>query len=186
MEISIKNMVCPRCISSVTEIARSCGLQPKAVSLGLCEFDYEPDAVSLERFKSGLLEAGFEVLSSREEKMVQDVKTSLVDLVYNHSCDLKPVNLSDYLQEKIGASYSLIRNVFSSMEGRSVDNYYISLRIERAKELVRYDELTLSEIADQLGYSSASHLSSQFKKMTGLSPSQFRTNLGKRKNLDSI
>lgn len=179
-------MVCPRCISSVRQIAIDCGLIPVSVSLGKCEFDSTPGEQALQKFKTGLQAAGFEVLSSREEKMVQDIKTILVELIYNHPQDIQSVNLSDYLQEQIGVSYSLIRNIFSGLEGRSIDNYFINLRIERAKELVRYDELTLSEIACQLGFSSAAHLSSQFKKLTGLTPSMFRRSLGSRKSLDSI
>lgn len=186
MEVSIKNMVCPRCIRSVTEIAQACGLSPVSVTLGSCVLDKEPDAEALWSFRSRLEEAGFEVLSSREEKLVQAIKTALLELVYSHPEDIQGSNISDYLQQVLGVSYSLARNIFSGMEGRSIENYFISLRIERAKELVRYDELSLAEIADQLGYSSSAHLSAQFKKMTGLTPSQFRCSINGRDSLDSI
>lgn len=186
MEISIKNMVCPRCIRSVAGIARECNLKPSRIELGKCVFEDQPDEETFARFKALLEADGFEILSSREDTMVTKIKTALVDLVYNHAGDIPTTVLSDYLQNRLNTSYSHIRCIFPSLEGRSIENYFISLRIERVKELVRYDELTLSEIADQLGYSYAAHLSAQFKKVTGLTPTQFKNNLGERKSLDLL
>lgn len=186
MTVSIKNMVCPRCIASVREIAGRCGLVPASVSLGSCEFDSEPDADSLQRFAQELKAVGFEILGGREERLVSEVKSCLLDLIYNREDYLPGLNLPDYVQRQVGASYSLVRSTFASVEGRSVDNYFICLRMERVKELLRYDELSLSEIADRLGYSSVSHLSSQFKKHTGLTPTQFKKGMYVRASLDAI
>lgn len=185
MKIHIKNMVCPRCISAVKRIAEECGLAPIDVQLGYCEVDGDPDDGTMKRFAEELRNDGFEMLLDAEARLVQAVKDSLVTLLYSDEI-ASGINISEYLQDRTHYSYSTLRKVFSSAEGRSIENYYIALRIERVKELLRYEELTLSQIADKLGYSSVAHLSAQFKKVTGLSASEFKSSSVERNSIDEI
>ena len=179
-------MVCPRCISAVKRIAESCGLTPVDVQLGHCEFEEDLDDVTVRRFAEGLRNDGFEMLLDAEARLVQAVKDNLVTLLYSGE-KAAGINISDFLQDRTHYSYSTLRKVFSAAEGRSIENYFIALRIERVKELLRYEELTLSQIADRLGFSSVAHLSSQFKKVTGLSASEFKNSstIG-RNSIDEI
>ena len=186
MKVYIKNMVCPRCISAVKKIAGDCGLIPIDVQLGHCELEGDPDDGAMKRFAEALRSDGFEMLLDAEARLVQTVKDNLVTLLYSGE-KAAGINISDYLQDRTHYSYSTLRKVFSSAEGRSIENYYIALRIERVKELIRYEELTLSQIADQLGFSSVAHLSTQFRKVTGLSASEFKnsSSIG-RNSIDEI
>lgn len=179
-------MVCPRCISAVKRIAGSCGLTPADVQLGHCEFEEDLDDVTVKRFAEALRSDGFEILLDAEARLVQAVKDNLVTLLYSDE-SASGTNISDYLQDRTHYSYSTLRKVFSTAEGRSIENYFIALRIERVKELLRYEELTLSQIADRLGFSSVAHLSSQFKKVTGLSASEFKNSSTiERNSIDEI
>lgn len=185
MRVFIKNMVCPRCVEAVKAAAIGCGLVPNDVQLGYCDLPDNSDAEQMSRFSELLRANGFEILMDAEARLVQAVKDNLVKLVYGSEPLI--INISDYLQTQTNHSYSTLRKVFSAVEGRSIENYFISLRIERVKELIRYEELTLSQIADMLGYSSVAHLSNQFKKVTGLSATEFKAGGSvNRKNLDEV
>lgn len=138
MRVVIKNMVCPRCIETVKAVASGCGLNPKDVQLGYCDLPDSPGADKMSRFSESLKARGFEILMDTEARLVQSVKDNLVKLVYAN--EALRVNISDYLQNQTNHSYSSLRKVFSAVEGRSIENYFISLRIERVKELIRYGD----------------------------------------------
>ncbi|GGI26815.1 hypothetical protein GCM10008119_24550 [Pedobacter mendelii] len=129
---------------------------------------------------------GFELLEDRKTQVAEQVKTSIINLVHYTKEPLK-MNLSSYLSENLSLEYAQISSVFSEVENQTIEKYFIAQKVEKAKEMLTYDELTLSEIAYQLNYSSVAHLSAQFKKVTGLTPSAYkRENLGKRKTLDEV
>ena len=120
-----------------------------------------------------LQEYGFELLEDKRVRTVEKIKTTVLELIRTSSLDLK-VNFSNYLAEKLHRDYNGLSTLFSSLEGMTIEQYTIRQKIERAKELLAYDELSLSQIADELHYSSVAHLSNQFKKITGMTPSQFK------------
>ena len=124
------------------------------------------------QLETELQKIGFQLIDEKKDRLVEQVKVLLVKLIYDN-VELK-VNLSDYLSDKLSMDYTYISNQFSEMEKTTIEKYFIAQKIERVKELLRYDEMSLSEIAFQLNYSSVAHLSGQFKRVTGLTPSQFK------------
>ncbi|MCC8153439.1 MAG: AraC family transcriptional regulator, partial [Tannerellaceae bacterium] len=134
-----------------------------------------------------LTAVGFELLDDKRTQLIEKIKSIIIELVHHENSDLK-INLSDYLTDKISShTYHYLSNLFSETETITIEKYFIAQKIERVKELLAYDELTLNEIADQLNYSSTAHLSTQFKKITGLTPSQFKKRIHKNRTpLDSI
>ncbi len=188
MVIFIKNMVCPRCVSAVRRIAESLELTVADVRLGECELACDSlSDTQYSAFGHELEAEGFEILVDREVRICEKIKNAIVDLVCNNAAMIPDLSVPEYLQNSVGLSYSTLRKLFISVEGRTVEHYLISLKIERAKEFLRYGEKTISEIACELGYSSAPHLSAQFKQITGMSPKEFRKscNTG-RKPIDSL
>jgi len=129
---------------------------------------------------------GFSLIDNKRARMIEQIKTAIIELVHYNDNNLK-VNLSDYLSDKMKHDYNYISNLFSEVEGTTIEKYFIAQKIEKVKELLVYDELTLNEIAYKLNYSSVAHLSAQFKKVTGLTPSHFRqVKINKRKPLDQV
>ncbi len=129
---------------------------------------------------------GFEIIDDRRSRIIDKIKNLIIDLVHNRNNDLK-INLSEYLSREIGMDYSALSSLFSEVEGTSVEQYFISQRIEKVKELLMYNEMSLSEIAYSLNYSSVSHLSNQFKRVTGFTPSHFKTLKDKkRKQIEDL
>jgi AraC-like DNA-binding protein len=149
------------------------GLYPISVELGEVEINSAIDDKEKEAIKITLASFGFELLESKKSIVIEKVKNAIVDLVYNKNNELN-VNLSDYLSKLLLQEYSSISTFFSEVEGITIEQYFIAQKIERVKELLVYNELTLSEIAFQLNYSSTAHLSNQFKKVTGFTPSYFK------------
>lgn len=181
-------MVCNRCISAVSNELTQLGFHIVSVELGLAEIDKEPSKEELKNIRDTLLKQGFELLDDRKSKIIEQIKTLVIELVH-YNIEEKPLseNYSDYLSKKIKLDYSYLSALFSSVENITIEKYIIQQKIESVKELLVYDELTLSEIAYQIGYSSVQHLSKQFKKVTGLTPSHFKDIKGqKRKPLDKI
>lgn len=174
MQLYIKNMVCDRCVMVVRQLLEQEGLEYKNIQLGQVELALEPARTSLENLKHHLFEAGFEVLDDKKARTVEKIKTAIVSMVQGYDEDEFNKKLSATLEEKIGMDYHYLTSLFSSVEGVTIEKYLILQRIEKVKELLMYDELNLSEIAWKLGYSSVQHLSQQFKKVTGLTPSQFK------------
>jgi AraC family transcriptional regulator len=186
MALIIKNMVCNRCIKVVKEELEKLGLQIKSIKLGEVVLENVPADFSLETIKAVLEENEFELLEDKKAKTIEQIKIEMIKLV--HSGEVLPeINLSEFLSNKLGLEYHYLSTLFSSVENITIEQYFILQKVERVKELLKYGELTLSEIAYTLGYSSVQHLSNQFKKVTGLTASQFKSiseNL--RKPLDSV
>lgn len=181
-------MVCHRCVLSVESILTTAAIPYRTVTFG------EIHLVSpLTPKQNGLLSArlkdvGFELIDNHMSGLIEKIKQLVIQKARNEG-DKKDsrVNLSAYLSEKLHYEYTHLSSVFSSVEGRTIENYFIEQRIEKAKELLIYGQMTLSEIAFELDYSSLAHLSTQFKKTTGLTPSYFKeVGMAKRKALDKV
>lgn len=186
MKLYIKNMVCPRCIAAVrTLLAEECA-HVRSVVLGEAEIDGPIGPEALDRLSRRLRAEGFELLEDRRSRIIEGVKCALVELL-GDSDALAARKLSDYLADRLRLDYKYLSSLFSETEGRTIEAYFIALKIERVKELLIYDELTLSEIAFRLGYSSVAHLSAQFRRVTGLTPSGFkRSGRRSRRALDEL
>jgi AraC family transcriptional regulator len=167
-------MVCNRCIMVVTSELKKLGLQPLNVGLG--EVVLQEKKLTKEQTKAlqaSLLQSGFELIDDRKSKLIEQLKSIIVELV--HYSEPTKVKYSSYITDKLHQDYSYLSKLFSEVEGITIEHYIIKQKIERVKELLVYDELSLSEIADQLGYSSVAHLSAQFKKITGLTPTFYKS-----------
>ena len=171
----IRNMVCNRCIRVVEEEFGKLGLNIKSISLGEVKVEKDLDEDMLERIRKVLDENGFELIEDRKMRMIEQVKLLILGLIRDEEKIEGRINISDYLSKKMNADYHYISTLFSSVENITIEHYFILQKIERAKELLKYGELTLSEIAYKLGYSSVAHLSTQFKKVTGMNANQFKS-----------
>lgn len=179
-------MVCDRCIMAVRQELDKLGLAYKHVQLGEIELAGQASPAQLNAFSAQLSAIGFELLDDKKSRIVEKIKTTLVSLIHRSGEDLN-LKLSALLEEKLDLDYAYLSSLFSSVEGITIEKYTILQRIEKVKELLVYDELSLAGIADQLGYSSVQHLSQQFKKITGLTASEFRKLKEKnRRPLDKI
>ena len=186
MKLYIKNMVCSRCKMVVKAQLESKGLRPLSVNLGEVEIEGDLSKNQLSQLDTSLKSLGFELIDDRKSQTIEKIKTAIVTLVHHSDHDIK-TNLSSFITSQIHQDYNYLSNLFSEVEGTTIEKYFIAQRIERVKELIVYDELSLSEIADQLGYSSVAYLSNQFKKVTGLTPSHFKQLKDKkRKALDHL
>lgn len=182
----IKNMVCNRCIMAVRNQLEDLGLQPVSVELGIVVLPGKLTEESYRAIKASLEPLGFELLDDKKSQLTEQIKDAIIQLVHYSDSNLK-VNLSDYLVEKFHRDYGSMSKLFSETTQTTIEKYFIAQKIERAKELLVYGELSLNEIADQLNYSSAAYLSAQFKSVTGLTPSYFRKiKENKRKSLDEV
>jgi len=185
-EIRIKNMVCNRCIKVVRQKLEEQHLSIKQIELGRVEFD-KPQNINKEKLSEILESEGFALIDDATSKLISRIKISVINHIHHHSTGEAFHNLTDYLEKEIGKSYSSLSSTFSKNEGRTIEKYSIQQRIERVKELLIYGEKTVSEIAHELGYSSAQYLSNQFKSETGLTPTEFKKLISsKRKPLDEV
>lgn len=172
--LHIKNMVCPRCIMAVEKIFKELDIPVIKVELGevtLPDALSEPQRVQVDK---QVKEVGFELLHTEKSVLISRIKMLVIGTIH-HSEKPLTINFSDFLSEKLNREYSYLSRLFSSVEGITVEKFIITQKIEKVKELLFYDELTLSEISYRLNYSSVAHLSAQFKKETGMTPSQFKT-----------
>lgn len=186
MNIQIKNMVCPRCVSSVRGILNDLGIEFSNLELGRVEVISKLSASQQNKLQQKLKAQGFELLKGEEESMINVIKSIIINQVH-YSDNTSDLNLSELLSKKLLTSYSKLSKTFSKQEGVTIEQYLLQQRIEKVKELLSYDEKTISEIAFESGYSSTAHLSNQFKKITGMTPSKFRKlNNRSRKPLDDI
>lgn len=186
MKLFIKNMVCNRCIMVVKNELEKLGYHVNTMELGEAGIAEEVDAEGKNRIDTALQKYGFSLIDDKKSRIIERIKNLIVDLVHDKNSELR-VNLSDYLSNELNLDYPYISNLFSQVEGTTIEKYYIAQKIERVKEWLVYDELSLSEIAFRLHYSSVAHLSSQFKKVTGLTPAYFKKmGVLKRKSLDHI
>lgn len=181
MKLYIKNMVCSRCKMVVKSELEKLGLRPLAVDLGEVEIADELEGYQRQDIHAALQKFGFALLDDKKSVVIERVKNLIVDLVQNKNNQLK-TNLSDYLSRELNHDYTYITNLFTQVEGTTIEQYFIAQKIERVKELLVYDEMSLSEIAYQLNYSSVSHLSKQFKKVAGLTPSHYKQLKEKKRN----
>lgn len=173
MILHIKNMVCDRCKMVVKSELEQLGLQLLSVELGMVETKNTIDESKKNDISRVLMSLGFELIDDKKSRVIEKIKALLIDLIQNKNADLNQ-NLSSYIADNLNHDYSKLSNLFSEVEGISIEKYYINLKVEKAKELIMYDELSLSEIADLLNYSSVAHLSNQFKKITGFTPTHFK------------
>ena len=181
-------MVCHRCVLSVEKILQESSITYHKVGIGEIELCEKPGEKELELLQSKLKKIGLELIDTRTGTLVEKIKQLIILKAHNETDHKeRKMKLSVYLSGKLNKEYSYLSSLFSDIEGRTIENYFILQRIEKAKELIVYGQLNLSEIAMQLDYSSVAHLSSQFKKVTGLTPTHFKdVGMAKRKTLDSI
>ena len=186
--LHIKNMVCNRCIKVVREELENLVYTVEKIDLGEVIISSDKKKFQLGEIKKSLEENGFEIIDSRNANIIEHIKILIIKLIHHNSKENQSdINLHDEIIKEAGLSYQYVSSLFSSMEGITIEKFIIHQKIEKVKELIVYDELTLSEIAIRLGYSSVQHLSNQFKKVTGLSPSYFKKlKSKKRKPLDRI
>lgn len=183
----IKNMVCNRCVWAVERELKKIGLNPLKVILGEATVEGTIEQNKVDLIRKNLLQIGFELIDDKKGRLLESIRTEVIKYIHYDAEMKSKLNFSTYLSEKLGYDYSYLSTLFSSMEGITLEKYIILQRTEKVKELLVYDELTLSEIAYQAGYSSVQHLSSQFKKTVGMSPSQFKKlQLRNRKPLDKV
>jgi AraC family transcriptional regulator len=186
----IKNMVCNRCIMAVKNELEKQGLHPEKVSLGEVTIrESKLTDEEQEKLDAALIDLGFERIDDRKARLIESIKNKVIQMIHHaDKLDLK-FNWSKVLSDEIHYEYNYLSNLFSSVEGITLEQYIIRQKIEKVKELLFYDELNLSEIANRMGYSSVAHLSGQFKKITGFTPSELKKarNIDQsRKPLDSI
>lgn len=172
----VKNMVCNRCIKVVNEELTRLGLEIISIKLGEVKINKLRDELPYSQIKAVLEENGFELIEDKKARIIEDIKIAIINLVYNDSSiSNKKINFSEFIKNKVGYDYNYLSSLFSSIENITIEQFVILQKIERAKELLKYGEFTLSEISYMLGYSSVAHLSAQFKKVTGMTASQFKT-----------
>ena len=186
MKIFIKNMVCPRCIMSVEQILKENKLETKYVRLGEIELTKAPTKKQLQKFSDDLEKVGFELLDDQKTQLIEKIKNLLIQKVQDGNIE-EHFSINKFLTEKIFKDYSSLSKLFSEVEGITIEQFFILQKIEKTKEWLIYNELSLSQIAFNLGYSSTQHLSSQFKKLTGMTPTKFKS-LGAehRKAIDDV
>ncbi len=182
----IKNMVCNRCIMVVQNELDKLGIDVKNIKLGEVTIAEKLSPEEKENLEKALVPLGFEVIDEKKSRVIEKIKNIIIDLVHHQDNGLT-TNLSEVLRSQLHHDYNYLSNLFSEVEGITIEKYFIAQKIEKVKELLVYDELSLSEIAFRLNYSSVAYLSNQFKKVTGLTPSHFRQ-IGedRRKPLDEV
>jgi AraC family transcriptional regulator len=185
MKLYIKNMVCNRCVMVVKQKLEKMKLKIVNVSMGEVELVKPASAKQLSDISVRLQELGFELLDDQKQKQIEKIKTLLIKKT--QSGDLEEhFSISGYLSKSLHKDYSSVSRLFSQVEGITIEQFFILQKIEKVKEWLVYGELSLNEISYKLGYSSVSHLSAQFKKITGLTPSDFKKMGGSRKSLDNL
>lgn len=184
--LHIKNMVCNRCTRVVQASLEKLGMHPLSVELGQATLAHRLTEEERETVRRELESWGFELIDDKRSLLVEQIKNAIIELVH-YKGESPRTNLSDYLADKLHRDYGTLSKLFSETMHTTIEKYWIAQKIERAKELLVYDELTLNEIADELGYSSAAYLSTQFKSVTGLTPGYFKKiKENRRKPLDRV
>lgn len=182
----IKNMVCPRCVDTVKNIISDLDLPISSIRLGEVILQKKINSIQKETLKANLNDQGFELLEDSNSQLINKIKTTIINTIH-HSDEPLKINLSVYLSDLLHQDYGSLSRLFSSVEGITIEKYVLSQKIEKVKEFILYDELTLSEIAFHMDYSSVAYLSAQFKKETGMTPTQFKKQQKPiRNHIDSI
>ncbi|MFT3909744.1 MAG: AraC family transcriptional regulator [Ferruginibacter sp.] len=184
MKVYLKNMVCNRCVMVVKSEFEKLGLKTVSVSLGEVDLQAKPSQKEMQEITERMNELGFEFLDDQKHQLIEKIKISLIKEIQNGIKE--HFIISDFLATLLNKDYSSISRLFSEVEGMTLEQYFILQKIERVKELLIYGEKNTSEISYELGYSSVAHLSGQFKKVTGLTPSEFKKIGRNRKSLDKI
>ena len=174
-------MVSNRCKMAVKEELKKLGLHFIVVDLGEVEIMETITSDQREKLKLSLFDSGLELMDDKRAVLIEKIKTTIIEMVHN-SDEMIKTNFSDYLSEKLHHDYTYLANLFSEVQGTTIEHFIINHKIERIKELIIYDELNITEIAWKMNYSSVAHLSNQFKKVTGLSPSHFKQLKDKRRS----
>ena len=186
MKIYIKNMVCSRCIMAIERELHEINLSPKAVELGVAEFNHPLSQQQIDDIASRIVPLGFELLPDIKSQQVEEIKKILILKLQKGKLE-EHFSIKKYVSEELGKEYSYISKLFSQSEKVTLEQYFILLKLEKVKELLSYGEHTLNQIAFNLGYSSVQHLSSQFKKVFGLSVRDFKTQMAiQRKGIDQV
>jgi AraC-like DNA-binding protein len=180
MKLYVKYMVSNRCMMAVKEELKKLGLHFILVDLGEVEIMENISPDQREQLTRGLLTSGLELMDNKRAILIEKIKNIIIEMVH-HSDQVIKINFSDYISEKLKHDYTYLANLFSEVQGTTIEHFIISHKVERIKELIIYDELNISEIAWKMNYSSVAHLSNQFKKVTGLSPSHFKKLKDKRR-----
>lgn len=186
MKIFIKHMVSQRCKMKVKEELNKLGIDYLSIDLGILELTNNLTPEQYARLKENLLSSGLELIEDKKTILVERIKNVIIQMIHE-SEELPKVNYSDYISEQLDYDYTYLSNIFAEVKGITIQQYIINNKIERVKELLLYDELNLTEISYMLQYSSVAHLSNQFKKTTGLSPSYFKQlKLKRKENLENL
>ncbi len=184
--LHIKNMVCDRCKMAVDSVLRNAGLRPISIELGVAEVEGVVTVQAMEAVDDAMRRLGFELLHDRKSQTVERIRTAVMEFV-RHGGHRDGLRLSAFVADRLCSDYSALSKLFSECTGMTIERFCILQRIERAKELLSYDEMNVSEIATALGYPNSAHFSSQFKAITGQTPTQFKAAGGRRLNtIDSI
>ncbi len=181
MKLYIKYMVSIRCKMMVKEELKKLGLHFVTVDLGEADIMEDITVQQREQIKIALLKSGLELMDDKKAMLIEKIKNVIIEMIH-YSDELPKVKFSDYLNEKLNYDYTYLANLFSETEGTTIEHFILRHKIERVKELIIYDELNLTEIAWKLHYSSVAHLSHQFKKITGLTPSFFKSLKNKKRS----
>lgn len=182
----IKNMVCNRCIMVVEERMQVWGLPVSHIALGEVTTAAPISPTLLNTIKKELQKLGFGLIDDKRQQAVERIKTAIIELIYQKDLSQR-INLSNWLETQLNQDYAHLSAWFSESESSTIEKFFIAQKIERVKELLHYEELTLTQIANQLHYSSVAYLSNQFKKVTGLSPTQYKLSAGNaRTPLDAV
>jgi len=186
MRLYVKYMVSLRCKMKVKEELTKLGLHYVIVDLGMVEILEDITKEQRKQLSKNLLKSGLKLLKNKKSILIEKIKTVIIEMIH-YSDELPKVNYSDYISEKLDYDYTYLANTFSEVKGITIQQFIIIHKIEKVKELILYDELSLSEISYKLNYSSPAHLSNQFKKVTGLTPSYYKKLKRKRnKNLENM
>jgi AraC-like DNA-binding protein len=180
LKLYIKYMVSIRCKMIVKAALETLGLKHGVIDLGEVEMIDHPNSIQIEQFRAALHHAGLELMDDKKAILIERIKGVIVEMVH-YEDELPRLKNSDYISEKLSHNYTYLANLFSETTGITIEQFIIAHKIEKVKELLLYDELNLTEISYKLNYSSVSHLSNQFKKITGLTPSYFKKLKYKRK-----
>jgi AraC-like DNA-binding protein len=174
-------MVSNRCKLAVKLELKRLGLHFIVVELGEVEIMEDLSVDQLDMLKTGLISSGLELMDDKKAVLIEKIKNTIIEMVH-HSDEMIKVNFSDYISEKLDHDYTYLANLFSEVQGTTIEHFIIAHKVERIKELIIYNELNITEIAYKMNYSSVAHLSNQFKKVTGLSPSHFKNLKDKRRS----
>jgi AraC family transcriptional regulator len=183
--LTIRNMVCDRCKAAVTRVLEDHNIPVKRVELGEVELQKDLQKEQIDALRGALRQLGFDLVDDREAAMIAKIKAAIVQMVHYNGNSPRS-KLSDHLSASLNKEYSSLASLFSQVEGITIEHYFLLQRLERVKELIKYGELTMSEIAYQTGFSSVAHLSAQFKKLTGMTPTAFKELGGGRLPLDRV